>query len=79
MSNALIVSDKDSEKNIYRSAKNIKNIKIINHDGANVYDLLRFKNCWLVLISQKAYSKENLEINICSVLKLLIKKKCDSF
>ena len=31
LSNALIVSDKDSEKNINRSARNIKNIKIIKH------------------------------------------------
>ena len=53
LSNALIVSDKDSEKNIYRSAKNIKNIKIINHDGANVYDLLRFKNVILTSSSIK--------------------------
>ena len=53
LSNALIVSDKDSEKNINRSARNIKNIKIINHDGANVYDILRFKNVILTSSSIK--------------------------
>ena len=53
LSNALIVSDKDSEKNINRSARNIKDIKIINHDGANVYDLLKFKNVILTSSSIK--------------------------
>tara|TARA_Y100000590_G_scaffold395695_1_gene475878 strand:+ start:75 stop:710 length:636 start_codon:yes stop_codon:yes gene_type:complete len=53
LSNALIVSDKDSEKNINRSARNIKNIKIINHDGANAYDILRFKNVILTSSSIK--------------------------
>tara|TARA_B100000579_G_scaffold236378_1_gene193864 strand:+ start:90 stop:725 length:636 start_codon:yes stop_codon:yes gene_type:complete len=54
LSNALIVSDKDSEKNINRSARNIKNIKIINHDGANVYDILKFKN---VIITSSSIKK----------------------
>ena len=53
LSNVLIVSDKDSEKNINRSARNIKNVKIINHEGANVYDILRFKNVILTLSSIK--------------------------
>lgn len=53
LSNVLIVSDKDSNKNINRSARNIKNVKIINHEGANVYDILRFKNVVLTLSSIK--------------------------
>ena len=53
LSNALIVSDKDSEKNINRSARNIKDIKIINYNGANVYDLLKFKNVILTSSSIK--------------------------
>ena len=44
LSNALIVSDKDSEKNFSRSARNIKNIKIISDDGANIYDMLKYTN-----------------------------------
>jgi large subunit ribosomal protein L4 len=40
----LIVSDKDSEKNFSRSARNIKNIKIISDDGANIYDMLKYTN-----------------------------------
>ena len=53
LSNALIVSDKDSEKNINKSARNIKDVKIINHEGANIYDLMKFKNVILTLSSIK--------------------------
>ena len=61
LSNALIVSDKDSEKNINRSARNIKNIKIINHEGANVYDILKFKN--LILTSSSIKKIESKILN----------------
>ena len=53
LSNALIVSDKDSEKNFSRSARNIKNIKIINEDGANIYDMLKFTNVIITSSSMK--------------------------
>jgi len=53
LSNALIVSDKESVKNIQKSARNIKNIKIINDDGTNIYDLLKYKNVILTLSSVK--------------------------
>ena len=61
LSNALIVSDKDSEKNINRSARNIKNIKIINHDGANVYDILKLKN--VIITSSSIKKLENRILN----------------
>ena len=54
ISNALIVSDKESEKNIFKSARNIKNIKIINENGANIYDILKYKNIILTSTSIKA-------------------------
>ena len=53
LSNALIVSDSESEKNINKSARNIKNIKIISEKGANIYDLLKYKNVILTLSSIK--------------------------
>ena len=53
MSSTLIVSDKESEKNILKSARNIKNVKIINEDGANVYDLLKYKSVILTTRSNK--------------------------
>jgi|TARA_B110000914_G_scaffold175451_1_gene156729 large subunit ribosomal protein L4 len=53
LSNALIVSDKDSEKNFLKSARNIKNIKVINEDGANIYDMLKFTNVIITSSSMK--------------------------
>tara|TARA_B100002051_G_C16676817_1_gene607538 strand:+ start:244 stop:903 length:660 start_codon:yes stop_codon:yes gene_type:complete len=53
LSNVLIVSDKESEKNINKSARNIKNVKIINEDGTNIYDILKFKNILLTSSSIK--------------------------
>ena len=53
LSNALIVSDKESEKNFVNSARNIKNIKIINDEGANIYDMLKFTNLIITSSSMK--------------------------
>ena len=61
ISNALIVSDKESEKNINKSARNIKNIKIISDDGANIYDLIKFKN--VILTSSSIKKIENRILN----------------
>ena len=61
ISNALIVSDKESKKNINKSARNIKNVKIISEDGANIYDLLKYKN---VIVTSSSIKKiENKILN----------------
>jgi len=52
--NVLIVSDKNSEKNFVKSARNIKNIKVIRDEGANIYDLLKFTN---VIITSSSIKK----------------------
>ena len=44
LANALIISDEDSLKNISKSARNIKNIKLIKQEGTNIYDLFKYKN-----------------------------------
>ena len=59
--NVLIVSDKISEKNINKSARNIKNVKIVNDMGANIYDLLKFKN--VIITSSSIKSIENRILN----------------
>tara|TARA_B110000259_G_scaffold138844_1_gene156349 strand:- start:1089 stop:1724 length:636 start_codon:yes stop_codon:yes gene_type:complete len=51
--NVLIVSDKDSEKNFVRSARNIKNIKVIRDEGTNIYDLLKYTNVIITSSSMK--------------------------
>jgi large subunit ribosomal protein L4 len=44
MKNSLFISDKISKSKIIKSARNIPNLKIIEQEGTNVYDLLKYKN-----------------------------------
>lgn len=53
LENALIISDLDTIKNINRSVRNIKNIKIIRYEGANVYDLIKYENVIITSSSAK--------------------------
>ena len=53
LANTLIISDKDSLKNINKSARNIKDLKLIKHEGTNVYDLYKFKNVMITSTSVK--------------------------
>ena len=52
--NSLMISDKNSKSNIMKSAKNIPNLKIIDQEGANVYDLLKYKNVIFTMTSIKS-------------------------
>ena len=54
LQNVLIISDDDSLKNINKSARNIKNIKLIKEEGANIYDLFKYKN---VIITSSSIKK----------------------
>ena len=40
LKNSILISDKDSKSKIIKSARNIPDIKIIDQEGANVFDLL---------------------------------------
>ena len=51
--NVLIISDKVTEKNIYKSVRNIPNVKLINDQGTNVYDLIKYKNVLFTTTSIK--------------------------
>ena len=53
LSNVLIISDEESLKNINRSARNIKNLKLIKDNGTNIYDLFRYKNIIITSSSLK--------------------------
>ena len=44
ISNVLIISDKETEKNIGMSVRNLPDVKLINDLGTNVYDLVKYKN-----------------------------------
>ena len=54
LSNVLIISDTDSLKNIDKSARNIKDLKLIKDEGTNIYDLFKYKN---VIITSSSVKK----------------------
>ena len=59
LSDVLIILDPDTLKNINKSARNIRDLKLINDAGANIYDMMKYKN---VLLTQS--SIKNLEKRI---------------
>jgi len=58
--NVVIISDQETTKNITKSARNIKNVKIISDAGANIYDMMRYKNVLLTKSSVKNLEKRIL-------------------
>ena len=53
ITNVLIVSDKETEKNISKSVRNLPDVKLINDQGTNVYDLVKYKNVLFTISSIK--------------------------
>ena len=53
ISNVLIISDKETEKNISKSVRNLPDVKLINDLGTNVYDLVKYKNVLFTISSIK--------------------------
>ncbi len=60
LKNTLIVSDLDTLKNINKSARNIKNVKLIKEEGTNIYDLLKYTNVLVTSSSIKRLEKRIL-------------------
>ena len=58
--NVLVVGDKETIKNIYKSTRNIRDLKLINEKGTNVYDIMKFKNILITLTSMKDLEKRIL-------------------
>ena len=54
LNNSLLISDKNSISKIIKSARNIPNLKIIEQEGANVYDLLKYRNVIFTTTSIKS-------------------------
>ena len=61
LTNSLIISDDESLKNINKSARNIKNIKLVRDEGANIYDLIKYKN--VIITSTSAIKIQERLIN----------------
>ena len=57
--NSLIISDKNSKSKIIKSARNIPNLKIIEQEGANAYDILKYKNVVFTKSSIKSFQERN--------------------
>ena len=57
LKNSIIISDKDSKIKIIKSARNIPNIKIIEQEGTNAYDLLKYKNVIFTASSIKSFQE----------------------
>ena len=57
LNNVLIVSDKETHKNIFKSVRNIRDVKLIIDEGANLYDLFKFKNVLFTETSIKNLQK----------------------
>ena len=55
LKNSIIISDKSSKTKIIKSARNISNIKIIEQEGTNAYDLLKYKNVVFTTSSIKSF------------------------
>ena len=54
LQNSLIIVDKNSKSKIIKSVRNIPNIKIVEQEEANVYDLLKYKNVVFTKTSLKS-------------------------
>ena len=57
LKNSLIISDKASTSKIVKSARNIPDLKIIDQGGANVYDVLKYKNVIFTTSSIKSFQE----------------------
>ena len=55
--NLLLITDKDSRSKILKSSRNIPNLKIIDQEGANVYDILKYKNVVFTASSIKNFQE----------------------
>ena len=78
LSNVVIISDENTLKNINKSARNIKNIKLLNDNGANIYDIMKYNNVLLTQSSVKNIEKRilNEKINsLDSILRPIITEK----
>ena len=61
LGNVLIISDEESLKNINKSARNIKDLKLIKDEGTNIYDLFKYKN--IIMTSSSAKKIQDRVLN----------------
>ena len=66
LTNSIIISDKKSKEKIIKSVKNIPNLKIIEQEGLNAYDVLKYKNVVFTTTSIKSF-EERLNIKVDTI------------
>ena len=52
-----MISDKDSKSKIVKSTRNIPNLKVIDQEGTNAYDILKYKNVIFTTSSIKSFQE----------------------
>ena len=57
LKNSLFITDKNSKLKIIKSARNIPSLKVIEEEGANVYDILKYKNVIFTTSSIKTFQE----------------------
>ena len=57
LNKSVLISDKDSKTKIIKSARNIPNLKILDQEGTNPYDLLKYKNVIFTTSSIKLFQE----------------------
>ena len=57
LKNSLLITDKDSRRKIFKPARNIPNLKIIDQEGTNVYDIMKYKNVIFTTSSIKNFQE----------------------
>ena len=57
LKNSLLITDKDSRSKIFKPARNIPNLKIIDQEGTNVYDIMKYKNVIFTTSSIKNFQE----------------------
>lgn len=61
LKNSLFITDKDSKPKIFKSTRNIPNLKVIDQDGTNVYDILKYKNVVFTTSSIKNFQERAIK------------------
>ena len=57
LKNSLLITDKESRSKIFKPARNIPNLKIIDQEGTNVYDIMKYKNVIFTTSSIKNFQE----------------------
>ena len=61
LKNSLLITDKSSKSNISKSTRNIPNLKVIEQEGANVFDILKYKNVIFTTSSIQTFEKRMIK------------------